>query len=152
MPEIKIQLEDNKDLIKALEGRTKLLEKILSQKGITVADVSKMINKSRSSDLKSFNKMTSTLTSAIGRIKQPRINVVQKDSSALVSSFNKRIAVLEKLLRQQKTNKPKTIIKEKTVIRTDNRKLRVIEKNTNELVKSFDAKLRGGMRVVPSPS
>ena len=160
MAEIKIQLDDNKDLIKALESRTKLLEKLLGKKGLDVKDVAKMIEKSRSTDLKSFNRMTSTLTSAMSNIRQPiqpkmpKINVIQKDNtSALVTSFNKRIAVLERLLRQSKS---KTVVK--TIVksapsggRNDNRKLRALESSNNVILESLKG-LKGGMSVIPSPS
>ena len=150
MPHITVELDDNKDLIKALEGRTRLLEKLLSRKGLDIKDVSRMVEKSRNTDMKSFNKMASTLTSAISKIKQPKINVMQKDNSrALVSSFNKRIAVLEDLLRRTRNNKPVIV---KTVVRNDNRKINVIEKKQNVILDSLVKGIRGGMSVVPSPS
>ena len=146
MSEIKIKLDDNKDLISSLVKRTKLLERLIAkkEKGLKAGDVVKIMAKSRKQEVKSFNRTVSSLSSAMGKIKPPKINITQKDnSSVLVKSLNKRISLLETLLK--KVKKPKVVTK---VVRVKP-EIKVVENNVIlESIRSKDL----GMSVIPSPS
>jgi hypothetical protein len=151
MSEIKIKLDDNKDLIVALEKRTKLLEKLLKNKdkGLKAGDVARIMAKSRRQESKSINRTISSLASAITKIKPPKISISQKDNTSVITkSLNERRALLEKLLKEVRKPQKQTV----KIVRTGSPKLKVIENTTNVILDSINNKLRGGMSVVPSPS
>lgn len=156
MSEIKIKIDDNKGLVSSLDKRTKMLEKLLAKKEeiLKASDIARMINDSKGKEMKSFKQTISSLSSALGKMKQPQIKIEQvekKDnSSELARSLNKRISLLESLIKKMKKSPVQKIVYPE-MPRMDNGKLRTIEKNTNLILESL-SKQKRGISVIPSPS
>jgi len=153
MKEIRLKFDDNSDLVKSMEKRTALLEKLLAQsrkeKGKEVKVAVKMINDSKANEAKTFTKLAGNISSAISKIGSQKINIVQKDnSSILVSAMNKRINLLESLLK--KTKPQKTVVK---VVEKTNSDMASVERKMNVLLDAFNKRSYSqGISVIPSPS
>ena len=116
MPQFTVKFDDqNKSLVKALEKRTAVLEKMLTQinQKKTSPSVVKIVNKAP--DMQAFNKMTSSLLSAIKKTKTQKI-VTRQDTTGLSRALNERIAFLEKMLRNQ--NNPDKLVATITINQT----------------------------------
>ena len=69
-----------------------------------IDSIAKEIQKSRDKDSKAMLKMVGSISSAIRKVGTPQVNITQKDSSkVLVNSINKRIGLLENLIKKQKS-------------------------------------------------
>lgn len=165
MGEVTVKFDDNTGLVKALEKRTALLERLLSEvskrKGQEFTGAIKMITKSRSSDFKSFNKMATIFSGAARRIKAPKI-IIPDNSSKILVAMNKRIDLLQGLLKEAaKTKKDVPVDKlVRAINRSGNKQSKTVENNTSVLLEAFNKNgvapfprnFSTGISVIPSPS
>lgn len=156
MPEIRISIPDSKDnskeIVGAIEKRTRLLEKTLSKlsssKNDGVSKVLDIIKKNKAEEHKSMSKMMSAFSSVVSKLKPQKIVMEKSDDKSITSSINKRFSLLEDLIRKNKNIK--TIVKNIVQVpKENNKKVDNIERNVNIIVQSFKKK---GTSVIPSPS
>lgn len=163
MGTVTVKFDENTALVKAVEKRTALLEKLLSEaskrKGQEFTGTIKMINKSRSNDFKSFNKMASIFSNATR--KAPKI-IIPDNSSKILVAMNKRIDLLQSLLKESAKKKKDVPVERlvRAINRSSNKQSQTVEHNTSVLLEAFNKNgvapfprnFSTGISIIPSPS
>jgi len=153
MPHLSIDFDDgNKPLVKALEKRTALLERMLTKlnKQKVPPTIVKVVTPKQ--DTKSFAKVTSSLLGAISKMKAPNINISNK-GSGITEAMKARVNLLEKLLRDAKKTDNRSDKVVSAINFNQSRQIREMQKNTDTLLSAFGTRnFTRGISVIPSPS